>query len=357
MIYSQLFSRRMSGLVVRWAHTAAMGIKTEPNFKGHQTLKKFTSDCCGLALSMVFLVKSELGKKVGRSLSTKSLCPCIVLSLKCTAKAPLIIKDWFKRPFHNLSKQWAWLMLHIISSCHLLLLRVFTVPLTPPQYQPESAAEQLLLRGWWHNCNPEPSNCSLLIDCKSTTLLSVRLWARTTSSQGFGSSLCRFPKLQAPLHHKVKLTSGKIQNFIILSAFLYHGSYFSPTEIMKVGSVNKRRIKKIVSTPSLTSISKAIILHLLMSNSVHSMMKTSMFFPLVLEENLMECVMFCFVLLFFELLVLPCAPSQHDEYCSFPSNNWTVRTRGCLWSLILTFTKLLPGQQKQALPQLQALFG
>lgn len=151
---------------------APVGIKTEPNSKGHQTLKKFTPDCCGLDLSMVFLVKSELGKKARRLLSTKSLCPCIVLSFKCTAKAPLIIKDWFKRPFHNLSKQWAWLMLHILSSCHLLLLCVFTVPLTPPQYQPKFEAEQLVLWGWWHNCNSEPSNSSLLIDCKSTTLLS-----------------------------------------------------------------------------------------------------------------------------------------------------------------------------------------
>lgn len=164
MTYSQLFLCSMSGLVVRWTHMAAMEIKTEPSPKGHQALKKFPSECCGLGLSMVFLVKSELGKKAGCSLCTKSLCPCIVLSFKCTAKAPLIIKDWFKRPFHNLSKQWAWLMLHITASCHLLLLCVFTVPLTPPQYQPEFAAEQLVLRGWWHNCNPEPSNSSLLID-------------------------------------------------------------------------------------------------------------------------------------------------------------------------------------------------
>ena len=55
---------------------------------------------------------------------------------KCTAKAPLIIKDWFKRRFYNLSKHWAWVMLHIIPFCHLLLLCVFTVALTPPQYQP-----------------------------------------------------------------------------------------------------------------------------------------------------------------------------------------------------------------------------
>lgn len=82
---------------------------------------------------------------------------------KCTAKAPLIIKDWFKRPFYNLSKHWAWLMLHIISSCHLLLLCVFTVSLTPPQYEPQFTAEQLVLWGWAYNENPEPSNSSLSI--------------------------------------------------------------------------------------------------------------------------------------------------------------------------------------------------
>lgn len=296
-----------------------MGIKTEPNSKGHQTLKKFTSECFGLDLSMFFLVKSELGKKAGRSLSTKSLCPCIVLSFKCTAKAPLIIKDWFKRLFHSLSKQWAWLMSHIISSCHLLLLCVFTVPLTPPQYQPEFAAEQLLLRGWWHNCNSEPSNSSLLIDFKSTTLLSVRLWTKTTSSQGFGSSLCRFPKWQAPLWHKVNLTSGKIQNLITLSVFLYQGSYFSPKDIMKVGSLNKTKKKIKDCTHSILNFYQKSYyfawITFLMVNSVHSMTKTSMLFPLVQEENLMECVMFCFVFLlpFFELLVLLCAPSQYDE--------------------------------------------
>lgn len=82
---------------------------------------------------------------------------------KCTAKAPLIIKDWFKRPFYNLSKHWAWLMLHIISSCHLLLLCVFTVSFTPPQYQHQFTAEQLVLWSWVYNCNPEPSNSSFLI--------------------------------------------------------------------------------------------------------------------------------------------------------------------------------------------------
>lgn len=81
--------------------------------------------------SVIFLVKTELGKKAGCSLSTKSLCPCIVLSFKCTVKAPLIIKDWFKRAFHNLSKQWNWLMLHIISSCHLLLLCVYCASHSP----------------------------------------------------------------------------------------------------------------------------------------------------------------------------------------------------------------------------------
>lgn len=115
----------MSGVVLRYTS------KTEPNSKGHQTLKKFTSECCGLDLAVIFLVKSVLGKKAGCSLSTKSLCPCIVLSFKCTAKAPLIIKDWFKRLFHNLSKQQTWLMLHIISSCHLLLLCVYCASHSP----------------------------------------------------------------------------------------------------------------------------------------------------------------------------------------------------------------------------------
>lgn len=62
---------------------------------------------------------------------------------QCIAKAPWIIKDWFKRPFYKLSKHWAWLMLHIISSCHLLLLHVFTVSLTPPRQQPQFTAGQL----------------------------------------------------------------------------------------------------------------------------------------------------------------------------------------------------------------------
>lgn len=93
---------------------------------------------------------------------------------KCTAKAPLIIKDWFKRPFYNLSKHWAWLMLHIISSCHLLLLCLFTVSFTPPQHQPQFTAEQLVLWGWVCNCNPEPNNSSLLI-------IKAQRWSRSGS--------------------------------------------------------------------------------------------------------------------------------------------------------------------------------
>lgn len=68
------------------------GDQNRAQFKRSPNIK-FTSECCGLDLSMVFLLKSELGKKAGCSLCTKSLSPCIVLSFKCTAKAPLIIKD------------------------------------------------------------------------------------------------------------------------------------------------------------------------------------------------------------------------------------------------------------------------
>lgn len=115
----------------------------------------------------------------------------------------------------------------------------------------------------------------------------------------------------------------------------------------------KQKMFKNVSTPSLTSIRKVILLHglLLMSNSVHSMMKTSMLFPLAQEENLMECVTFCFVFHnFFELVVLLCAPIQHDECCFFPSNNWTVRTNGCVSGAWLSFTEVLPYQGSRNRP-------
>lgn len=107
-------------------------------------------------------------KIVGRKESRMFTLHQVSMSLhwspfKCTAKAPLIIKDWFKRPFYNLNKHWACLMLHIISSCHLWLLCVFTVSFTPPQYQPQFTAQQLVPWGWVYNCNPEPSNSSVLI--------------------------------------------------------------------------------------------------------------------------------------------------------------------------------------------------
>lgn len=46
------------------------------------------------------------------------------------------------------------------------------------------------------------------------------------------------------LLYKLNLISGKIQNLIELSAFLYQGSYFSPTENIKEGGVNKKKKKK-----------------------------------------------------------------------------------------------------------------
>lgn len=131
--HSQLSSCRMSGLVAGWILTAGMGLKSEPNSKCCLTWKEFISECYDLHVS-VFSCKIG-AKKKGRMFTLHQAS----VSLQCspfqrTAKAPRIIKDWFKRPFYNLSKHWAWLMLHIISSCHLLLLRMFTVSLTPPQH-------------------------------------------------------------------------------------------------------------------------------------------------------------------------------------------------------------------------------
>lgn len=107
----------------------------------------------------------------------------------------------------------------------------------------------------------------------------------------------------------MNLTSGKIQNLITLSAFLYQDFYFSPTEIMKVGGVNKKIIKKNCLHSTINFYQKSYYfawITLLMSNSVHSMTKTSLLFPLAQEDNLMECVMFLFLFLslFLELLVL-----------------------------------------------------
>lgn len=81
---------------------------------------------------------------------------------KCTAKASLIIKDWFKRLFH--SKHWAWLMLHIISLLSFTAsLHVYHVPHSPsapaPNYSRAAGPE-----GWaHHNNNPECSSSSCLI--------------------------------------------------------------------------------------------------------------------------------------------------------------------------------------------------
>lgn len=132
----------------------------------------------------------------------------------------------------------------------------------------------------------------------------------------------------------MNLTSGKIQNLITLSAFLYQGSYFNPTEMMKVGGVNKKRIKKIVSTPSLTSIK----LLFCMDCSSYTKFSTQH------DENIRALPIYtggklngvCYVLLclsqflnnWFCFVLLA---STMSKYCSFPLNNWIVRTKGCVF--------------------------
>jgi len=109
-----------------------------------------------------FLIKSELREKAGCSLCTVSMS-LHCSPFKCTAKAPVIIKDWFKRLFHSLSKHWAWLMLHIISLLSFTAsLHVYYVPHSPSALAPNYswAAGP---GGWAHNNNPECSSSSCLI--------------------------------------------------------------------------------------------------------------------------------------------------------------------------------------------------
>lgn len=120
---------------------------------------------------------------------------------KCTAKAQLIIKDWFKRPFYNLSKHWAWLMLHIISLLSFTAtLHVYYVSHSPSVPAPiySGAAGP-----WGLSTQQQPwAQLQQLLGNKSTALISLRSWTKATPSQGFGSSLCRFPKLQASGYHR-----------------------------------------------------------------------------------------------------------------------------------------------------------
>lgn len=146
----------MSGLVEKWILMAEVGLKSEPNMEKNSHLNGMTWI---YAFSCKIIARKESRMFILHQVSMSLRCSLF----KCTAKAPLIIKDWFKSPFYNLNKHWAWLMLHIISSCHLRLLCVFTVSLTPPQYQPQFTAEQLVLWGWAYNSNPEPSNSSVLL--------------------------------------------------------------------------------------------------------------------------------------------------------------------------------------------------
>lgn len=105
---------------------------------------------------------------------------------------------------------------------------------------------------------------------------------------------------------------------IMLSAFLYQGSYFSPTEIMSEQKKNQKNCLHSVFNFCKKSCCSAWIAPLI-PNSVHSMMKTSMFFPFIQEENLMECVMFCFVFLSFWITGF--------ALCSLPAR----------WILLLSF--------------------
>lgn len=135
------------------------------------------------------------------------------------------------------------------------------------------------------------------------------------------------------LLYKLNLSSGKIQNLIELSAFLYQGSGMNQSDREhKRRWCEQKRIKKIVSTPSLTLIRKLLFC---MGYTSYTKVSTehdkNIHVLSTNKEGKLKGV--CHVLSFLSLVIfwitgLLCAPCQQDEYCSFPLNNWIVRTRG-----------------------------
>lgn len=120
---------------------------------------------------------------------------------------------------------------------------MFTVSLTPPQYQPQFTAEQLVLGGWAHNGNPEPSSSSCLVT-KAQHWSHLGAEPKQHPPKALGQVFADFLSYRhldiTTLQTEFNLQQDPKFNQIISTAFLYQGSYFSPTENIEEGSVNQK---------------------------------------------------------------------------------------------------------------------